>query len=150
MKPLSLTHVEADKIFSYLDVNHLSPQSIGVSDIAWLMSLLALIDIEAVMMTSAVAPSMSEGLRHVAWARSTGRHAKRGQVLGWSVFKETTDFARTPNGFAGISRFQPSGRVTPPLTEGAGSDSDRSPGRNRANVNSVSRTSPKGFDYYHE
>jgi hypothetical protein len=148
MKPLSLTHVEADKIFSYLDVNHMSPQSIGVPDIAWLMSLPSLMDIEAVMMSSATAPTMSEGLRHVAWARATGRHAKRGQVLRWSVFKETNDFARTPNGLAGFSRFQPSGRATPPLTEGADSDSDGLPGRSQRS--SVSRTSPKSFDYYHE
>jgi hypothetical protein len=94
MKPMGLNIAESDKVFHYLDVHHLPPATISVTDIAWLMGLTNLVDIQDVMLTSDHAQSTSEALRQIAWSRGTARHNKRGQILQWSVFKETRDFAK--------------------------------------------------------
>jgi hypothetical protein len=92
MKPLGCSLQEADKIFTYLDISgHSPPASVNASDIAWLMSLPSLVDIEEVMLSAKDAPSTSEALRAIAWSRGTARYNKRDQVLRWSVFKENLD-----------------------------------------------------------
>jgi Ca2+-binding EF-hand superfamily protein len=88
---IGLTLEEGDKSFRYLDMYHRSPQTIAVSDLAWLLNLHKLIDIEAVHMQSTVAPSNSEALRHITWSSASARHNKRSEILRWSIFREQPD-----------------------------------------------------------
>eukprot|EP00401_Gymnodinium_catenatum_P071839 CAMPEP_0117535020 /NCGR_PEP_ID=MMETSP0784-20121206/40716_1 /TAXON_ID=39447 /ORGANISM="" /LENGTH=1345 /DNA_ID=CAMNT_0005331527 /DNA_START=60 /DNA_END=4097 /DNA_ORIENTATION=+ len=83
-KPLGVVGDEADKVFSHLDFyggNHAPPATITVQDIAWLIRLPNLVDIEAVTLSDATKANENEELRRLAWARSTTRHSRRGELL---------------------------------------------------------------------
>eukprot|EP00927_Polykrikos_kofoidii_P015363 TRINITY_DN16815_c0_g1_i1.p1 TRINITY_DN16815_c0_g1~~TRINITY_DN16815_c0_g1_i1.p1 ORF type:complete len:1519 (-),score=314.14 TRINITY_DN16815_c0_g1_i1:179-4546(-) len=88
--PIGLSKEEADKVFSYLDyhagISH--PAAITVMDIAWLNKLPQLIDIDAVILSSATDLRDDEALRGVSWSGQSARRNKRGEILRWSVYED--------------------------------------------------------------
>jgi hypothetical protein len=91
MLPMGLSHEEADKAFKYLDLHHTPPLAVTVSDISWLMNLPALTDVDSVSIHSANALSNSDALRHITWSAATARHNKRGEILRWTIFRESAN-----------------------------------------------------------
>eukprot|EP00928_Gymnodinium_smaydae_P079582 TRINITY_DN6347_c1_g2_i1.p1 TRINITY_DN6347_c1_g2~~TRINITY_DN6347_c1_g2_i1.p1 ORF type:complete len:1259 (-),score=215.95 TRINITY_DN6347_c1_g2_i1:253-3483(-) len=111
-KPMGLSQEEADKAFSYLDFHggnhHAPPATITVQDIAWLLKLPQMIDIEAVQLTTNREQSSDQALRQLTWDRGTARYNKRGEILRWSTKPKEDGPAMLPSDASTVGRAEES------------------------------------------
>jgi hypothetical protein len=155
MKPLGIERDEANRLFDLLEcAPNDPPAAITVDDIAWVVNLPEIMDVQAVMMTNKANLTAGEELRHITWSRNTSRYQKQNEILRWSIFEERQTNVSVSLGSHGVGKFKPHPAagyagtpprsVTPPLQDAAILSDDYSGGEEDSFNRSKNMAAPNG------
>eukprot|EP00929_Paragymnodinium_shiwhaense_P058836 TRINITY_DN29474_c0_g1_i1.p1 TRINITY_DN29474_c0_g1~~TRINITY_DN29474_c0_g1_i1.p1 ORF type:complete len:1401 (-),score=481.33 TRINITY_DN29474_c0_g1_i1:28-4230(-) len=127
LKPLGFSLEEADRCFAHLDFyggTH-SPAVVRTADIAWLLRLPQLVDVEAIMLTEASKWTEEEKNRHItspSWGHSA-RMKQRDEILKWSLSNQRNTTLTSPSSTRARSQDTLRSGLSSPITAGYSSPS---------------------------